>query len=65
MVDRRKALHRATIAAAPDRACIPYAAAVEAMAATQTPVLAKSPGAPAAKALTALWTEVERKLAKL
>jgi chromosome partitioning protein len=65
MVDRRKALHRATIAATPDRPCIPYAAAIEAMAATRTPVLAKTPTAPAARALASLWTEVERTLTKL
>ena len=62
MVDRRKALHRTTIAANPDRACIPYAAAIESMAATRLPVLVKSPAAPAARALAALWTDVERLL---
>jgi chromosome partitioning protein len=65
MVDRRKALHRATIAAHPDRPCIPYAAAVEAMAATRLPVLAKAPGSPAGKALAGLWTDVERTLVGL
>ncbi len=65
MVDRRKGLHRDTIALAPDRPAIPYAAAIEAMAATRTPVLAKTPTAPAAKALAGLWTEVERTLTKL
>lgn len=65
MVDRRKALHRDTIAAHPERPCIPYAATVEAMATTQLPVLAKSPGSPAGKALAALWTNVERTLVGL
>ena len=65
MVDRRKALHRDTIAAHPERLCIPYAAAIEAMATTRQPVLAKSVTAPAARALAALWTEVERTLARL
>jgi chromosome partitioning protein len=65
MVDRRKALHRDTIAAYPERPCIPYAAAIEAMAATRTPVLAKSASAPASRALAALWTDVERVLTKL
>lgn len=65
MVDRRKALHRDTIAAHPERPCIPYAAAIEAMAATRLPVLAKSATAPASRALAALWTEVERVLTKL
>ena len=65
MVDRRKALHRETIAAHPERPCIPYAAAIEAMAATRLPVLAKSPSAPASRALASLWIEVERVLTKL
>jgi chromosome partitioning protein len=65
MVDRRKALHRETIAAHPERLCIPYAAAIEAMAATRLPVLAKSASAPASRALAALWTEVERVLTRL
>jgi chromosome partitioning protein len=65
MVDRRKALHRDTIAAHPERLCIPYAAAIEAMATTRLPVLAKAPAAPAARALAALWTEVERVLTRL
>jgi cellulose biosynthesis protein BcsQ len=65
MVDRRKALHRDTIAAHAERPCIPYAAAVEAMATTRLPVLAKTPGSPAGKALAGLWTEVERTLVGL
>jgi len=62
MVDRRKALHRDTIAAHPERLCIPYAAAIEAMAATRTPVLTRAAATPAARALAALWTAVERVL---
>lgn len=65
MVDRRKTLHRQSVDAHPDRPAIPYAAAVETMAATQTPVLAGAPGTPAAKALSGLWTEVERVLTRL
>jgi len=65
MVDRRKSLHRDTIAATPDRPVIPYAAAIEAMASTRLPVLAKSPASPAARALAALWTDVERALTRL
>ncbi len=64
MVDRRKTLHRDTIAAAPGRPVIPYAAAIEAMASTRLPVLAKAPGSPAARAFSVLWTDVERTLAK-
>ncbi len=65
MVDRRKTLHRDTIAATPGRATIPYAAAVEAMAASQLPVLAKSATSPAARAFAGLWTQVERALTGL
>lgn len=65
MVDRRKALHRDTIAGAPETPVIPYAAAIEAMAATRLPVLAKSTTTPAARALAGLWTDVERVLTKL
>lgn len=65
MVDRRKTLHRDTIAATPDRPVIPYSAAIEAMAATRLPVIARSATAPAARALASLWTEVERTLTKL
>ncbi|GGE04030.1 cobyrinic acid a,c-diamide synthase [Polymorphobacter glacialis] len=65
MVDRRKALHRVTIAAALDRPSIPYAAAIEAMATTRLPVLVKAPKSPAAKALSSLWTDVERALTRL
>jgi cellulose biosynthesis protein BcsQ len=64
MVDRRKALHRDTVARAPGRAAIPYAAAIEAMAATRLPVLAKSTATPAARALATLWTDVERVLTR-
>jgi chromosome partitioning protein len=65
MVDRRKALHKATIAAHPERVCIPYAAAVEAMATTRMPVLAKAPASAAARAFAGLWTDVERVLTAL
>jgi chromosome partitioning protein len=65
MVDRRKTLHRDTVAATPERPVIPYAAAIEAMATTRLPVLAKTPTATAARAFATLWTEVERTLAKL
>lgn len=64
MVDRRKSLHRDTIAAAPERLCIPYAAAIEAMAASRLPVLAKAPTSAAARAFAGLWIEVERVLAR-
>lgn len=64
MVDRRKSLHRNTLLAFPDRPAIPYAAAIEDMAATRLPVIAKNPSSPAARALAALWTDVERILTR-
>lgn len=58
MADRRKALHKAALADQPDWPVIPYASAVEAMAASRQPVAS----GPAASAITALWTAVERRL---
>lgn len=62
MVDRRKTLHRNTVAARPDRPVIPYAAAIEAMAVSRQPVMARSPSSPAARALGDLWIAIERAL---
>ena len=61
MADRRKALHRAALAEHPDWPVIPYAAAVEAMTVTHTPLLAGR-ASPAAAALAGLWASVERQL---
>ncbi|WP_372918876.1 ParA family protein [Sandarakinorhabdus sp.] len=61
MADRRKALHRGALAAQPDWPVIPYAAAVEAMTVTRTPLLAGRIS-PAAAALAGLWASVERRL---
>lgn len=61
MADRRKALHRAALAGHPDWPVIPYAAAVEAMTATRTPLLAGR-NSPAVTAITGLWADVERRL---
>ena len=65
MVDRRKALHRDTVATWPARPAIPYAAAIEAMAVSRLPVMARSTSSPAARALGDLWIEIERTLARL
>ncbi len=62
MVDRRRALHRATVDAVPDRVVIPYAVAVEAMAVNQAPVAATAPSGPAARGFSRLWAEVEAAL---
>ena len=62
MVDRRRALHRATVDASPERGAIPYAVAIEAMAVHQAPVAATTPNGPAARAFNRLWGEVEAAL---
>ncbi len=62
MVDRRRALHKATVDAAPDRIVVPYAVAVEAMAVHQAPVAATAPNGPAARAFARLWAEIEAAL---
>jgi len=64
MADRRKALHRETLARHPDWPVIPYAAAIERMAASQQPVLAGARTSAAGQAIAALWAEVERRLIK-
>ncbi len=62
MVDRRRALHKATVDVVPDRVSIPYAVAIEAMAVHQAPVAATAPNGPAARAFNRLWAEVETAL---
>lgn len=62
MVDRRRSLHRALVDASPEQVAIPYATAVEAMAVHRSPIAAKTPSAPAARAFGELWAEVERRL---
>jgi cellulose biosynthesis protein BcsQ len=62
MVDRRKTLHRETLAAEPDRIAIPYASAIEQMAVHQAPVGATQPSSVAARAFAGLWATVERSL---
>lgn len=61
MADRRKGLHREALAAHPEWPVIPYAAAVEAMTATRTPLLAGR-SSPAATAIAGLWADIERRL---
>ncbi len=64
MVDRRRSLHRAAIAAEPEWPVIPMASAIEAMADRRLPVGAFAPGTPAARAFATLWTGIERRLAR-
>ncbi|MDP9056232.1 MAG: ParA family protein [Pseudomonadota bacterium] len=65
MVDRRKNLHRETLAAHPDWIAIPHASAVEQMAVHRAPLATFAPRSAAAKAFGELWTQVERELEKL
>ncbi|MFC3712865.1 ParA family protein [Sphingoaurantiacus capsulatus] len=62
MVDRRKSLHRDTVASRPDWPTIPYASEIERMAVHGQPVTARTPGSVAAAAFGKLWTRVERAL---
>lgn len=64
MVDKRKTLHRDTLAEHPDWIAIPQASAVEQMAVKRAPLATFAPRSPAAKAFGALWTDVERQLGK-
>lgn len=62
MVDRRRSLHRQVIDTEPTRAAIPYTSAVEAMSVHRSPIAARAPGSPAARAFNAPWADVERQL---
>jgi cellulose biosynthesis protein BcsQ len=64
MVDRRRSLHRAALEAHPDWPAIPMASAFEAMSAPEGVIGRLRPSSPAATALFALWTGVEKRLAK-
>ena len=64
MVDRRRSLHRAALEAHPDWPAIPMASAFEAMSAEAGSVGRLRPGSPAAIALLALWTGIEKRIAR-
>jgi cellulose biosynthesis protein BcsQ len=64
MVDRRRLAHRAALDAEPDIPAIPMASAVEQMADRHAPIGAYLPSSPAARAVDALWVEIERRLAR-
>jgi cellulose biosynthesis protein BcsQ len=64
LVDRRRLAHKSALEAVPDRHVIPMASAVEQMADRHAPVGAYTRNAPVTKAIAALWTDVERALAK-
>jgi len=65
MVDRRRALHRAAVDADPAWPVIPMASAVEQMTVRRAPVGSFASKSPAGEAFAALWTGVERKLARV
>ena len=65
MVDRRRALHRAAIAAKPEWPAIPMASAFETMTTTPGDVGRLSPASPAGTALLGLWSGIEKRLARL
>ncbi len=65
MVDRRRLLHKAALEADPQWPVIPMASTIEQMTVRRLPVGAFAAKTPAADAFTALWTGVERKLARL
>ena len=65
MVDRRRLLHKAALEADPQWPVIPMASTIEQMTVRRLPVGAFAAKTPAANAFTALWTGVERKLARL
>ena len=64
MVDRRRSLHRAALEAHPDWPAIPMASAFESMSAERDSVGQLRTGSPAATALQALWTGIEKRLAR-
>ncbi len=65
MVDRRKTLHRETLAEHPDWTVIPLASAVEQMAVKRAPLATFAPRSAAARGFAELWTKVERQLGKV
>lgn len=64
MVDRRRSLHRAALEAEPDWPVIPMASAFEAMSAAEGGTGRLPPSSPAAQALLALWTGIEKRLTR-
>lgn len=64
MADRRRRLHAEAIAAHPDWPVVPMASAVEAMADRHAPLATYAPRSPATAAIAALWTAIERRLAR-
>lgn len=64
MVDRRRTLHAAALAARSDWPVVPMASAIETASARREPVAATAPRSPAARAFADLWRAVEARLAR-
>src|SRR5688572_2937280 len=64
MVDRRRSLHLAALAAHADWPVVPMASAFEAMSATPDGVGRLRTGSPAETAVKALWSKIEKRLAR-
>ena len=65
LVDRRRLAHRQALNAALDQAVIPAASLIEQMADRHAPLGSYAPRSPAAQAIAALWTDIEKRLATL
>ena len=65
MVDRRRSIHLAALAANPKWPVIPMASAVEAMSAKAGAMRGLPPGSPAGGAIAALWSGIERRLGRI
>ena len=64
MVDLRRSLHREVRNSNPDWPVIPFTSAMEQCAVRRAPVGAFDPNSPASKAMSRLWTVIERQLSK-
>jgi hypothetical protein len=62
MVDRRRSMHVAALEENPKWPVIPMASSIEAMSARHEAVGSFAPRSPAAAALAALWTGIEKRL---
>jgi cellulose biosynthesis protein BcsQ len=65
MVDRRRSMHVAALEENPKWPVIPMASAIEAMSAKHEAVGSFAPRSPAAAALAALWTGIEKRLSSM
>ncbi len=64
MVDRRRSLHKGTLALNPGWPIVPYASIVEQMAERRLPLGTIAPRSDAAQAFAQLWAAIEHRLAK-